>query len=325
MPLDPEIAEVLTDYYRELPDTVATIEEARRIHEVTLVETLGRSIIDGIDTTDLTIPGEAGPIRARTYRPADTPQPEALIIFLHGGSWMFGSIDSYDAVTRRLARHADAVVVSIEYRLAPEHPFPAGWNDCQDAIAWIAEHAGDLGGPRDRIVLAGDSAGGNLAAAHTVHARDHGIPIAGLLLFYPSCDLSKRYPSMDKLARGYLLETPTVDFPDRAYLVDRKLRTDPRVSPIFADLHDLPPTVIYTAEYDPLKDHGSSFASAICAAGGTVTFRESPGMIHAYLHAGRSAAAGAEVARACRDLIHLVRGEAASRRELLTCCGTASR
>ena len=306
MPLDPAIADLLAEYYAQRPDSQWSVDHARQRHEF-LVETMGKEPVPGIESRDVTITGEGGPLRLRIYRPEGGLGPRRIMVYLHGGSWIVGSVDSFDAVARRLAKGTGSIVVSVDYRLAPEHPFPAGWNDCRDAITWVFHHAHELGGHQGSVSLIGDSAGGNFAAAMAVWARDTAVPLAGLLLFYPSCDLSRRYPSMDALATGYLLETPPVDFPDRAYLVDGVLRWDPRVSPVLHEsLAGLPPTVVYTAEFDPIKDQGTAFAHRLRAAGGAVVWREAPGMIHGFLHAGRSEAAMTQADQACREMVGLL-------------------
>lgn len=310
MPLDPQIAVVIDEISRRsnVFDPDLSIETRRGDYDSMIREVMGHDQIDGILSEDIEIPGEDGPIPARIYRPEDAEgQSLPTIVYLHGGSWILGSLDSYDQITRRIAREVPAVVLAVDYRLAPEHPFPAGYNDSMTAFHWAIANVATLGGDPARVVLSGDSAGGNFTAALSVDARDKGIDFAAQFMFYPSCDLSKRYPSMDEYGSGYLLETPPVEFADPEYLVDPDLRFDPRVSPILHDsLAGLPPAIIITAEFDPIKDHGDVLADAYHAAGVTVVTRESPGMIHGYLHAGSSPAALAEIDWACAALRELL-------------------
>ena len=310
MPLDPDIA-IIIDEIRtrsNVFDPDLSIETRRGAYDSMNREVMGFDPIEGVDSEDIEIPSAAGPIPARVYRPqAAAGEPLPTIVYLHGGSWILGTLDSYDQVTRRIARQVPAVVVSVDYRLAPEHPFPAGYNDSKVALDWAIDNAATLGGDVYKVVLSGDSAGGNFTAALSIDARDRGRTFAAQFMFYPSSDLSKRYPSMDEFGTGYLLETPEVEFADPEYLVDPALRFDPRVSPILSEsFAGLPPAIIITAEFDPIKDHGDVLAEAYRAAGVTVITRESPGMIHGYLHAGSSPAALAEIDWACAALSELL-------------------
>jgi acetyl esterase len=312
MPLDPDIAEIIAEIARRENafDLALPIDRRRRQYDVMMREVMGHDEVPGIVSADAEIPGPGGPIPIRVSRPDGSSPADRLptVVYLHGGSWIVGSIESYDPVTRRIARAVPAVVVSVGYRLAPEHPFPAGYLDAESALDWAIAHVEQLGGDPSTMVLSGDSAGGNFTAALSIAARDRGVGFAAQLMFYPSSDLSRRYPSMDEFETGYLLETPPVAFADEEYLVDPALRSDPRVSPILsASFADLPPAVVVTAEYDPIKDHGDILVDAYRAAGVVVLHREAPGMIHGFLHAGRSAAALGEIDRACAALGLLLR------------------
>lgn len=309
MPVDAQIVEILAkvnaaNAARTSPPTIAELRvEMKRWRD----EVFGAVPVAGLAVDDITIPASGGPVPARVYRPEGSTAPQPTIVYLHGGSWVMGSVDIYDDVTRRIALAADAVVVSVDYRLAPEHPFPAGWEDSRDALLWAARNIADLGGDPDALVVAGDSAGGNFGSSLSVWARDTGFALAAQLLFYPSSDLSRRYPAMDELQSGYLLETPPVDFPDRDYLVDPDLRWDPVASPLLSkSFTGLAPAVVYTAEFDPIKEHGSVLVDAYAAAGVPVVLRECPGMVHGFIGMAGSDAARDEVERACADLLEML-------------------
>ncbi|WP_084125497.1 alpha/beta hydrolase [Demequina sp. NBRC 110054] len=309
MPLDPDIARIIdwVNAQKAAATEPPTIEQIRQQMADWREGAFGIDVVEGIDTEDVVIPASGGPVPARIYRPEGVTQPCPTIVYAHGGSWVMGSVEIYDPVTRRIAREARAVVVSIDYRLAPEHPFPAGWEDARDSILWAHEHIEELGGDAEAVVIAGDSAGGNFGSSLSVWARDAGVKLGAQLLIYPSCDLSKRYPSMDDLATGYLLETPPVDFPDRAYLVDPDLRWDPIASPLLSEsLADLAPAVIVTAEFDPIKDHGTVLRDAYLEAGVTTVHREYAGLIHGFVSAASSPAAMAAIDDFCAELVKVL-------------------
>jgi len=235
-----------------------------------------------VPTEDRTVPGPAAGIPVRIYRP-DTDGPSPLVVYFHGGGWVIGDIASSEAVCQRLAHGVPAVVVNVDYRLAPEHPFPAAVEDADAAVAWVAAHATELGGDGGRLAVAGDSAGGNLAAVVARHARDAGGPaVAFQLLIYPATDMTLSLPSYRDNGEGYLLETATM-----AWFIDHYLgATDPRdpdASPLFADdLSGLPPALVVTAGFDPLRDEGEAYAERLRQAGGAVTTSRYDGMFHGF-------------------------------------------
>lgn len=304
MALDPAIRRMLDAINARPRPTDAPIEEQRAAwNAMQLILREGSSPVTGVETVDGTIPGRGGDIPVRVYRPEGLTAPAPLIVYLHGGSWIFGGIESHDPATRLIARTARAVVVSVDYRLAPEHPFPAGLEDAQDALRWAFENAASVGGDPTKVVVGGDSAGGNFSIALSVWCRDEGLPLAAQLLIYPSSDLSKRYPAMDELASGYLLETPPVEFPDRAYLVEPELRFDPRVSPILTEsFAGVAPAVVFSAAFDPIKEHADVIVAAYRDAGVPVIAHEAPDLIHGYVQAPGSPAAVAELESACAAL-----------------------
>ena len=231
-----------------------------------------------------TVPGPAGPIPVRVHHP-DPTSPRPLAIHLHGGGWVLGSLAEWDPMMRRLARDLDAVVVSIDYRLAPDHPFPAAVEDAIAATTWIAEHASEFGGDPDRVVVGGDSAGGNLAAVATIALRDAGGPrLAGQYLIYPVTDADFTRPSMIANARGRLLETVDMGWFWDHYCPDHDDRRDWRASPLRApSLEGLPPAVVALAGHDPLFDEGLAYADRLAAAGVPVARRIADDLVHGYL------------------------------------------
>ena len=253
---------------------------------------------------DHTAPGPAGDVPVRVYSPAGEG-PFPLLVWIHGGGWVLGSVEESDPVARGLSVAADCVVASIEYRLAPEHPFPAGLEDCWAALRWCVDHADDLRVDPDRLAIGGDSAGGNLAAACTVLARDAGgPPLRFQLLVYPVVDFDATTRSMVDNAEGYLLTREVMQwFCDHYTNPDQ--RNDPRAAPLRADdLSGLPPALVITAEYDPLRDEGEAYGRRLAEAGVPVTVTRYDGMIHAFFSmtafADRALEAEAEAGAALR-------------------------
>jgi acetyl esterase len=235
-----------------------------------------------VPTEDRSVPGPAGDIPVRIYRPtADTPLP--VVVYFHGGGFVIGDIATHDTTCQRLAAGVPALVVSVDYRLAPEHRFPAAVEDCAAATAWASAHAPEFGGDPSRLAVAGDSAGGNLAAVIARRARDAGGPnIAFQLLVYPGTDMTCSLPSHTENGTGYLLDSDTMTWFLDNYLADADPR-HPDASPLFADdLSGLPPAFVLTAEFDPLRDEGEAYAERLRAAGVAVTTSRYDGMIHGF-------------------------------------------
>jgi len=233
---------------------------------------------DVASVEDIRIPVRDTEIGARVYTPSD--DPTATIVYFHGGGWVIGNVDQWDAVCRALAVASGARLVSVEYRLAPEHRFPTAHDDCYDATVWVAEHLAD-GTP---LVVAGDSAGGNLAAVTALRARDGGPKIAFQLLVYPTTDHDLDRDSYQRYSEGNLIlnRQEMVWFWDH-YLPEVAQRDDPNVSPLrAADLAGLPPAHVILAEHDPLLDEGREYAARLEAAGVPVTTSFYPGQIHAF-------------------------------------------
>ncbi|WP_339102768.1 alpha/beta hydrolase [Haloterrigena salinisoli] len=232
---------------------------------------------------DRTIDGPAGDLPIRVYRPAgETPRP--TICFFHGGGFVVGSVDGYDETCRKLAAETGYTVASVEYRLAPEHPFPAALEDCYAALEWAGEEIETLGGDRDRIVLMGDSAGGNLAAATALLSRDRGgVEPAHQLLIYPITGDITETESYEENGEGFLLERDTMEWFDECYFereIDRgNVYARPRLA---ADLSDLPPATVVTAGFDPLRDDGARYVDRLEADGVPVTHYHYDDMIHGF-------------------------------------------
>jgi acetyl esterase len=232
---------------------------------------------------DLEVPGPAGAIPVRVYRPShDEGLP--LLVYLHGGGWTICSIETHDATCRQLANGAGCVVVSVEYRLAPEHRFPAAPEDCYAALEWTARNAGSLGGDAERLAVGGDSAGGNLSAAVSLMARDRRGPrLCHQLLVYPVTDHAFDTDSYRENAEGPLLTRDTMRAFWSHYLGSEQDGRHPYASPLrAADLAGLPPAHVITAEYDPLRDEGEAYAARLAAAGVPVVQRRYDGMIHGF-------------------------------------------
>ncbi|MFI5044306.1 MAG: alpha/beta hydrolase [Acidimicrobiales bacterium] len=239
------------------------------------------------EITDRTIPGPAGEIPIRIYRPLErSANPPGVVVFFHGGGFVIGDLESHDSTCRLLANGAGAVVVAVDYRLAPEHPFPAAPDDCLAALRWVHDSADELEVDASRIAVAGDSAGGNLAAVMAQHAKTEDIPVVFQLLIYPVVDVDEtadRYGSRSANAEGYFLTQETMEWFGECYVTDPSFVDDVRASPIrCADLSGLAPALVITAEYDPLCDEGEAYAKALADAGVDVTLTRYDGAIHGF-------------------------------------------
>jgi acetyl esterase len=210
------------------------------------------------------------------------------LVYLHGGGWVIGSLDSYDATCRELAEGAGCVVVSVDYRLAPEHRYPAAPQDCFAAVKWVAANAGSLGADARRLAVGGDSAGGNLSAVVAQMARDQGGPaIRFQLLIYPVTDADFTRRSYVDNAEGYLLTTASMHWFWDHYLPEREKRAEPYACPLrAADLAGLPPAWVCTAEFDPLRDEGEAYAKRLQHAGVSTTLTRFDGLIHGFISMG---------------------------------------
>ena len=306
--LDPDVARMLQAMQDNGEPPLfqdVTADEARR-RGVHLRARYYPPVLMDVDSVQaLAIPGPAGDLPVRIYRPEDPTG--TTVVFFHGGGWVIGDLDSHDGHARRLAATLGAVVLHVDYRLAPEHPFPAAYEDCAAAIEWAFEHVDELGGRADRIAVAGDSAGGNLAAAVALHCRDTDRRLAAQLLVYPAVDLA------DGLAAsgddGFF--TGEDDWVERQYLGDDVTRVaDPRVSPLRAESHaGLAPAVIGIGHHDPLLAQNLAYATALRAAGVPTVLREYPELVHGFFGMGAISAGAQKAAdELCRDLRDLVVG-----------------
>jgi acetyl esterase len=260
-----------------------------------------------VGVSDVSIPGPAGPISARHYRPA-TSGPAPLVVFYHGGGWVIGDLDTHDPLCRLTCRDADVHVLSIDYRLAPEHPAPAAVDDAYAAFKWACEHAAELGAIPDKIAVGGDSAGGNLAAVVSLLARDDDQAPKPVLqwLIYPRTDFTAKTRSLSLFAEGFLLTKADMDWFEGLYLGGSGVdAADPQVSPLLAhSLAGLPPALIATAGFDPLRDEGNQYAAALRDAGTPVDLRSTGSLTHGFVNlfplGGGSAVATTELISALR-------------------------
>jgi acetyl esterase len=243
------------------------------------------------ETRDLAATGRNGAIPLRLYRPLGAAVGAMLpaLVYYHGGGWVIGDLDTHDVVCRQLANRAGCVVVAVDYRLAPEHAFPAAVEDAFDALCWVRDQAASLGIDPRQLAVGGDSAGGNLATVAALLARDGGsIRLRYQLLIYPATDFIGHYESQERLAEGYLLTRANQAWFQNQYLPNGTDRADWRASPRHAPSHaGLPPAYVLTAGYDPLSDEGEAYAQTLEAAGVAVTRRHFAGQIHGFITMGR--------------------------------------
>lgn len=285
MPLDPQ-AQAVIDQFAALglqPRHLLTPAEARQQFEMRAALAPPGEPVTRVE--DRTIAGPGGDIPIRIYAPAgDEPLP--VVVFFHGGGWVIGNIASHDATVRSLTNASGCMFVSVDYRLAPETKFPGPAEDCYVATTWVEEHAAAIGADRRRIAVAGDSAGGNLAAAVALMARDRGGPaLAYQLLIYPVTDHSFETASYRDNAEGYLLSRKDMEWFWQHYLAGAADGANPYASPLRAvDLAGLPPASVITAEFDPLRDEGEAFAERLRAAGVATESRRYDGMIHGFFN-----------------------------------------
>ena len=268
---------------------------------------------------DVKLKGATGPLAARVYRASDAKAP--TVVFFHGGGWVAGDLDTHDRQARNLAIETGAVVVSVDYRRPPEVRFPGAFEDAFAAVSDVARRIDAFGGDAKSLGVAGDSAGGNLAACAAIACRDAGIALAGQMLVYPVTDVlggfadareNARFPSRAENAEGYFLSRGVMEWFCGHYLADKADGADWRVSPLrAASLADVAPAVVCTAWFDPLRDEGTAYAKALSAAGVPTTHHPGHGLIHGYFGLGEASdTARAEAQRARADfttlLVHCV-------------------
>jgi acetyl esterase len=261
---------------------------------------------------DRRIPVPGGEVGIRIYTPREVPAGTLLPVVLnfHGGGFIAGNLDTHDSIARYYARHADAIVIGVDYRLAPEHPFPAAVDDAYAALAWAAANAGALGGDPNRVAVTGDSAGGNLSAVVCQLAKERGGPrVAFQALVYPAVELDAEtaYPSRSEFGGGdYFLSTRDMAWFASLYLADAERQVaDPRVSPLAArDLRGLPPALVVTSGCDPLRDEGKAYADRLASAGVPVEYHCVEGTIHACMSFAGAIPAGLEMLSLVASRLH---------------------
>ncbi|MHC5262734.1 alpha/beta hydrolase [Streptomyces sp. UC4497] len=289
MPLDPDIAAFLRSLQQgdaPEPGGNAAAQARARLRALT-VDARVPTTRPEVATVTSTVLADSVP--ARVYRPhALTPVP--TVVYLHGGGWVAGDLDTHDVHARTLCRDVDAVVVSVDYRLAPEHRFPAAVEDAYAALTWVARHVDAFGCDPARLVVGGDSAGATLSAVCAQQAHVDGLPLAAQLLVYPSTDMAGAYPSRTENGEGHFLTTTELHWFFEQYLgagpsdpASAAYGDDPRVAPLRAkDLSGLAPAVVATAEYDPLRDEGDAYAEALRGAGVRLAHRRFDGLVHGF-------------------------------------------
>src|SRR5215472_8383943 len=290
MPLDPRARRFLDTLGASgASSTLALSVEERRRSLAQLLGFSGPARPIG-DIENRTLPGPASELSMRVYTPAGAAASEVLpgLVYFHGGGLVAGSLDTHDRICRALAAASRCRLLSVDYRLAPEHPFPAAIADGCAATAWVAGHTAELGLDPQRLVVCGDSAGATLAAVVCQSAAASGEPrLAGQFLLCPIMDYAAESDSRRALAEGYLVDHATLEHDLRHYLPPGVDRADPRVSPLRAtQLRGLPPTCVHTAEFDPLRDEGAAYAERLRSEGLISTYRCHPGMIHLFYGLG---------------------------------------
>jgi acetyl esterase len=286
MPVHPQAQEVL-DLLQQFGVTQLSdlsVEDARNLIVTMAADRPGPDVAE---VRELSIPGPEGDIPARFYRPVGSSPTEQLpvLVAFHGGGWVIGNLDTNDGTSRWLANRAGVAVVSVDYRLGPEHVFPAAVEDCWAATRWVASNGTELGIDPQRVVVGGDSAGGNLAAVVALLARDAGAPSIRLqVLVYPAVDARMGHRSVDENGTGYLLSKADMVWFYGHYGLGQVVQVDDwRLSPLLAgSLADVAPAYVITAEFDPLRDEGEAYAAALEAAGVPVQHRRFDGMIHGF-------------------------------------------
>jgi acetyl esterase len=287
MPLDPQVETLMAQLAEAGAPSPESMTVAQNRELIASLGDLAGAAEEVGRVVDAVAPGPAGDIPVRVYVPAGEG-PFPVLVFYHGGGWVIGDIESHDAPCRALANRSGAIVASVDYRLGPEHRFPAAVDDAYAAAVWAAEKAGEFGGDGARLAVGGDSAGGNLAAVVAQEAkRRGGPPLAFQLLIYPATDRHDDSPSMRENALGPLLSRAWMEWFYGHYLAGPDDGLDPRVSPARADdLSGLPPALVITAEFDPLRDQGRAYAEKLRAAGVEAEHVDFPGMIHGFFQMG---------------------------------------
>ncbi|WP_435158155.1 alpha/beta hydrolase [Haladaptatus sp. DFWS20] len=287
--LDPQAATLLDQFEKGVapPSWTLSVETGRQLLEDLFGDAPDADVEE---TTDLEIQGPNGSIPLRIYTPLSGEAPYRILVYLHGGGWVRGSVDAYDPMLRQLANESESVLVAIDYRRAPEHPFPVPFEDCYHATAWVAEHAETLQGNGDSVAIGGDSAGGNLSAAVALAARDRGGPdLAHQLLIYPAVNPPniRWFDSYDENGSGYFLEFESVEWYLDQYLSKEADRANIYAFPLRANDHaNLPTVTVLTAGFDPLRDEGFAYADRLENAGISVNHLHYEQQIHGFVNLG---------------------------------------
>jgi acetyl esterase len=281
MPLDPQAQQVIDQIAAlGLPPAHTVSPAEARINSKARPRSPGPQVAK---VEDRDVPGPDAPVPVRIYTPAG-PGPFPILVWFHGGGWVVGDLDGADGTARHLTVGANCVTISVDYRLAPETKFPGPADDCYAATLWAAQHASSLNGDASRIAVGGDSAGGNLAAAVSLMARDRGEPsLVFQLLVYPVTNRDFGTTSYEQNATGYLLSTDSMKWYWDHYIGDAADAANPYAAPMQEkDLSNLPPALVITAEYDPLRDEGEAYARSLQEAGVPTTCTRYDGMIHGF-------------------------------------------
>jgi acetyl esterase len=283
-PVDPQIAMMLV-----LADLTGNSKPARSPAEARRGVDEGAIIVDApapldVDSRDMTSPGSGWAIPLRRYEPHDLPAPSPGLVYFHGGGWVAGSVESHDRFCRRLAAMARCRIVSVDYRLAPEHPFPTAVEDARAAFAWVAENSPSLGIDPAHLGIGGDSAGGNLATVVARHARGESIAPVMQLLIYPAVDATLSSPSCRTFAKGFILSRESMDWYLAHYTGGTAVaKQNPDLSPFFAeDLAGMAPAFVYTAGFDPLRDEARAYVDRLRAAGVAVEYCCFGDLVHGF-------------------------------------------
>ncbi len=298
------------------PDVAALLEiankpGAKRAVDVGLAEARGmlhasRKLFDA-EVGELAVLRDVGggPCPMRLYDARDERQPGPVLVFFHGGGFLLGDLDTHEPLCAEIARLTDLPVVSVDYGLAPERPFPAGAEDCMAAARWVAGSPAELGLDASALVLAGDSAGGNFAIVAALSLRDTpaAVPVAALWAIYPAANPTRSYPSLDLFGEGYLLSRESMHWFDQLYAPDRN---DWRYDPMRLPLAGLPPTLVVTASLDPIRDQGRAFAAALADAGVSCTYLECQGTIHGFLNLRKALPSAQRDLELCADNLRLL-------------------
>jgi len=290
MPLDPYTQSLLDQAAAQsLPEDPQVLLAALRASTNPQVikqarQALGSETVPVARVEDLTLPGPVGDIPARLYTP-EGMGPFPVLVFFHGGGWVAGNLETHDPMCRYLCREAGCLVLSVDYRLAPEHKFPAGLQDCYAATCWVAAHAAEFHGDSTRLAVGGDSGGGNFAVVVAQMVRDQGGPtLAFQLLLWPIADFQLTTPSWQAYD-GYMMTRQGFIMARDLYLNHEDEQWQPYTAPLLApDLHGLPPALIITAECDPVRDGGEQYGQRLLAAGVPASVARNAGMIHGFMH-----------------------------------------